>query len=165
MIFVIWFGMVFLFSNQTGRESSKTSDKVTRQLLRIVEGGSVTAKRVDEVELYVRKLAHFALFATGGFLIYTLANSFAFKNKALISIFMGMLLACLDEFHQLYSFNRGPSFFDVGIDSAGVICGVTIAFILFEFAQKIGKKYREVKKGYDKLQRNHRRKNCKSSSS
>ena len=164
VILVVWFGVVFLFSSQTGRESSKTSDKVTRRLLGIVEGGCVvTTKQVDEVELYVRKAAHFGLFAAGGILIYALASSFSFKNKAFISVFVGMALACLDEFHQLYSLNRGPSFFDVGIDTAGVICGVMVAMIGFKLAPKIGKKYREVKKGYDKLQRNHRKKDCKSS--
>ena len=34
IIFLLWFGIVYLFSNQTGRESSKVSDKVTRELLK-----------------------------------------------------------------------------------------------------------------------------------
>lgn len=33
-IFISWFLMVYLFSSQTGRESSRVSTKVTRELLK-----------------------------------------------------------------------------------------------------------------------------------
>lgn len=140
MLFLLWFGMVFLFSNQTGRESSRVSDKVTRDLLEVMEGNSVTQKKVDKWELLVRKFAHFALFASGGALIYLLIQTFGWKNKILISIFLGMLLACGDEYHQLYSQNRGSSFLDVGIDTFGVIFGVLVTFFVVQWIRFFHKK-------------------------
>ncbi len=154
---------IFLFSNQTGRESSKVSDKVTRGLLETVKGYPVTNTQVDNWELYVRKSAHFVLFAVGGFVIYLISECYMkLKNKFLFSIFLGMLIACFDEFHQLYSVSRGPSFFDVKLDTFGVICGVFVAFITINIGRKIHKKYKGVKQVYDKLQTNYSKKNCKS---
>lgn len=160
---MVWFMTIFLFSNQTGRESSKVSDKVTRGLLETVKGYPVTNIQVDNWELYVRKSAHFALFTVGGFVIYLIAECYLkLKNKILFSIFFGMLIACFDEFHQLYSVSRGPSFFDVKLDTFGVICGVLAAFVAVKIGRKIHKKYKGVKQVYDKLQTNHSKKNCKS---
>lgn len=107
--------------------------------------------------MLVRKLAHYALFASGGFVIYLILDiTINSKHTFLISIFVGMLLACIDEYHQLYSLNRGPQLFDVGIDSLGIISGVIFAVICVKIIKK-GEKI------YDKFKRNNRRKNCKSS--
>lgn len=84
------------------------------------------------------------------------------KYKILISIFCGMLMACLDEFHQLYSRNRGPKLSDVGIDTMGIISGVILAFLTIKVIYKIYNQYKRGKRSYDKFQRNCRRENCKS---
>lgn len=112
----------------------------------------------------VRKLAHYLLFASGGFVIYLiLAIVFKVKHKILISIFLGMLLACADEYHQLYSLNRGPRMFDVIIDTTGVISGVIFASIINGIIRKIYKNFEKGKKIYEKLQKNNRGKDCQSS--
>lgn len=102
------------------------------------------------------------LFASGGFVIcLVLEVVFKVKYKIVISIFLGMLLACLDEYHQLYSLNRGPRAFDVFIDTAGVITGVICSAIITNIIKKC---YNKIKKGinvYEKLQKNNRGKNCK----
>lgn len=76
----------------------------------------------------------------------------------LIAIFFGMLFACFDELHQLYSFNRGPGLFDVGLDTLGVISGVIFAVL----CTKIINQFKKGKKIYDKFQKSNRRKDCKS---
>ena len=76
-----------------------------------------------------------------------------------MAIFLGMLLACLDEFHQFYSLNRGPGLKDVLLDTMGVITGVMLAFGGIQIINL----FKKGKKGYDKLQKNNSRKNCKSS--
>lgn len=87
---------------------------------------------------------------------------FNIKYKILSAILVGMILACFDEFHQLYSLNRGPGLFDVGIDTLGVISGVFISYFSTIMLKKINNKFKKGKKAYDKLQTNNRRKNCKS---
>lgn len=81
------------------------------------------------------------------------------KHKILWAIFYGSLLSAFDEFHQLYSANRGPRLFDVGIDTLGVISGVILAVVVNEIIEKIGK----GEKLYDKFQKHNRTKNCKNS--
>lgn len=148
----MWCIVVFMFSSQNGAESGKVSEKVTRKLLQIkdkleivvdtyketneivirgIKIDPITKKRIDKWEVPVRKMAHYGLFLCGGFIIYLLIiYGFRIKRNAqLIAIFFGMLLACSDEFHQLYSANRTPKMLDVGIDTAGVITGVIIATI------------------------------------
>lgn len=104
----------------------------------------------------IRKLAHYGLFMLGGWIVYLTLNCFFVKHKALIAIFLGMLLAFLDEFHQFYSLDRGPGLFDVGLDTLGVISGVFLAILYTKIIKK-------GKKVYDKLQKNNRRQNCKNS--
>ena len=143
-----------MFSSQNGAESGRVSEKVTRKLLQIkdkleivvdtyketneivirgIKIDPITKKRIDKWEMPVRKMAHYTLFLCGGFIIYILLiHVFRIKsNTQLIAIFFGMLLACSDEFHQLYSANRTPKMLDVCIDTAGVITGVIIGTMFY----------------------------------
>lgn len=54
-IFILWFLMVYLFSSQTGRESSKVSDKVTRELLKIKDTISVVMEHYENTNEFVIK--------------------------------------------------------------------------------------------------------------
>lgn len=112
---------------------------------------------MDRWKIPVRKLAHYLLFAVGGLVIYWILECFLSKYKIRIAIFLGLLLACADEFHQRYSLNRGPGFFDVGIDTLGVISGVIVAFVTVKILNKLEK----GEKIYDKFQKNNSRQNCK----
>lgn len=148
-----------MFSGQNGAESGKMSEKVTKRLLQIkdkmeivietyettneivirgIKIDPITKKRIDKWEVPIRKLAHYVLFLCGGFLIYILINiGFGIKNNAsLISIFLGLLLACTDEFHQIYSANRTPRLFDICIDTSGIITGVMSAMFLIVIVKK-----------------------------
>lgn len=118
----------------------------------------ITNARVDKWEMSVRKFAHYGLFAIGGVIIYGMLHHVQIKHNILIAIFLGLLLACIDEIHQFFSANRGPRLFDVGLDSLGVVSGVLLA----HFCTKIMNQFKKGKKFYDKLQKNHCRENCKS---
>lgn len=102
-----------------------------------VEIKPITNARVDKWELPVRKLAHYGLFTCGGFILYWVVKKcFSAKYATLVSISLGMLLACSDEYHQFYSQNRGPKLSDVGIDTLGIVSGVFLAIILERMIQK-----------------------------
>lgn len=94
-------------------------------------------------------------------MIYWILECFLSKHKMIIAIFLGLLLACADEFHQRYSLNRGPGIFDVGIDTLGIISGVILAFVTVQFGKKMESKLKKGKKIYDKFQKNNSRQNCK----
>jgi len=102
------------------------------------------------------------LFALGGFVIYCIIEiCFKIKYKILVSMFLGMLMACFDELHQLYSKNRGPQIEDVWLDTIGVVSGIGIAICCVSISKKIYNRFKKGSKIYDKLQKNNRRKNCK----
>ena len=113
-ICVFWFAIVSLFSSQTGAESGKVSEKVTKKLLEIkdkleivvehyqdtneiiIKGIQIqpsTKKRIDKWEVSVRKMAHFMLFLCGGFLIYWILKVYSIKMAGVRAVILGMFLS------------------------------------------------------------------------
>lgn len=75
----------------------------------------------------LRKIAHFSEFALLGGLLSWL---FAMLQKRKYWPFVcGFLAACVDETIQRFVPDRGPSFFDVGIDTFGVLTGMLLLII------------------------------------
>ena len=58
-------------------------------------------------------------------------------NKFIISIGIGFLYACSDEFHQLFVPGRTAKFTDVLIDTSGVIVGSILIFIVILSIKKV----------------------------
>ena len=109
---------IFVFSAQTGNESSGLSDGI---LLWIQNTFHVTIP-----SLLIRKAAHMSEYA---FLMFTFI--YAFKNNnvkhyILYAFVYTCLYACSDEFHQLFVENRSGSIIDVCIDSLGAIIATII---------------------------------------
>ena len=61
----------------------------------------------------------------------------------LITLFLGMFFALVDEYHQMFSLNRTPKITDVGIDTLGVITGTLTAWIIVIFFKMIFKRREE----------------------
>jgi len=75
----------------------------------------------------LRKLAHFSEFALLGALLSWL---FAMLQKRRYwALGCGILAACVDETIQRFVPDRGPSIFDVGIDTCGVLTGMLLLCI------------------------------------
>ncbi|MBI9014092.1 MAG: VanZ family protein [Clostridiales bacterium] len=75
----------------------------------------------------VRKMAHFVLFGSIG-AAFTFAFSFKVIGTKLFSysFFATVLMAIIDETHQMFVPGRGPQVKDVMIDSAGALLGVMV---------------------------------------
>lgn len=54
-MFLMWLVVVYLFSSQTGRESSKVSDRVTRELLKMKDTLSVMIEHYQDTNEVVIK--------------------------------------------------------------------------------------------------------------
>ena len=78
----------------------------------------------------LRKVAHFTEFACLGGLFTWLFSML--RRPVLLAPGCGFLAACVDETIQIFVPNRGPSVFDVLIDTAGVAVGVTL-LLLFHY--------------------------------
>ena len=125
--------LAFIWGNSLlpGEISGAISDFVKELLLKILfflpdtgfSGGGL-----------LRKLAHFTEFACLGALLawlHVLLGRHPFRG-----LVWGFLAACVDETIQRFVPDRGPSFFDVLIDTGGVTLGIVLLLAGFAIHQK-----------------------------
>ena len=73
-----WIGVLFFFSGQSGEESGRLSERLTRWLFgALIERGADAA----QLEHLLRKAAHFSIFAVAGFLICMTPSAAAARRK------------------------------------------------------------------------------------
>lgn len=146
ILIVIWMITVFLFSGQKGEESGSTSGRFTEIIIHILTGKSVDINdpTIQIIETVIRKLAHYTIYAFGGFLImnYAYTTNKTLKEKIFYSICFGGSYAITDEIHQFFVPDRSARIFDVGIDTLGVITGVIIYLLLRKCIENITNKYK-----------------------
>lgn len=74
----------------------------------------------------VRKLAHLTEFTILGGVLYTILRRYITYDTVIKTIGLGVLIAGLDEFIQLFSPGRSSQFSDILIDTVGVIIGILV---------------------------------------
>lgn len=131
---ILMMSMIFSFSSQNGTESSQLSEKVARGIFitidHVMDRGWDDEKiqeLADEYQYPVRKLAHMTEYCLLAICVSLPLYVYGLRGFAL-TFLAGILcvaFAASDEFHQTTVANRGPSVKDVGIDSIGVLFGIT----------------------------------------
>mgnify|MGYP001185389740 CR=1 len=94
------------------------------------------ADNVSEVSPNIKnvdKLFHFVEFSILGFLIFgsLSLNSKEFDKVFSLSIKIGILFSCLDEYHQSFIDGRDSSLVDLVFDSLGVLFGTFVHYRFF----------------------------------
>lgn len=120
---------IFLMSAQPAAQSDALSRGLLRKLLLLLTGGTDLAK-VNRYNHYIRKAAHFTLYAALGF---TLTGALRFQKRvppAPAAIAAAALYAVFDEFHQFFVPGRGPQLKDVMIDTGGAATGALLMALL-----------------------------------
>lgn len=74
----------------------------------------------------VRKLAHLTEFTILGSVLYTILRRYITYGTVIKTIGLGMLIASLDEFIQLFSPGRSSQISDILIDTVGVVIGILV---------------------------------------
>lgn len=129
---------IFRLSSEVANVSDGTSGRVCSFILSIFYKGydslsdSVQADLIESIQFYIRKLAHFSIYAMLGICTHfgTLFYSSLKKySRVCISLGISLLYAISDEVHQLFVEGRSGQFRDVCIDFCGSIVG-TVIFIL-----------------------------------
>lgn len=129
---------IFIFSNQDGEKSGKTSRGFTRAIidtLPITKNFDEERKiqLIESTQNIVRKLAHFSIYTVLGINLMGFINTYdniKIKNKILITLFIGIIYATSDELHQMFSGDRTPAIKDVLIDTSGVLFGLSILTLI-----------------------------------
>ena len=98
ILLIIWMITVFLFSSEKGETSGNTSGKVIKTILKIFRQ-DVSEENIKNLQLPIRKLAHFTLYAIGGILAIALLNQY---NITIIQkIIYSQLILLIFLFQQL----------------------------------------------------------------
>lgn len=162
---LIWMGVIFRFSMDTGVSSHELSDMCvqifnkavlffTGKDLRI----AISPEHYMFIELFFRKLAHMTIYFVLS--INVMIVLFTFNMKMSLRMFLSLLFcfiyALSDEFHQMFVDGRGASFLDCLIDTSGALLGVIAALVLYCIMYTIMIKYQKsngiVKSKYDQAE-------------
>lgn len=131
---LLWMGLIFGFSGQTGERSSALSGGVLHGLFSaLVPGfrdmsGAAQAELMGPWQLWIRKTAHFLVYLVLGALTALAAGSHPLRRrwKFLLPAALCLLYAAGDEFHQSFIPGRAPQVRDVCIDFAGALTGILL---------------------------------------
>lgn len=132
---IIMMCLIYTFSAQTGEVSGNLSYEVSYQIVEtknevLNENKSYEelAYEANNINYYVRKAAHMT-----EYFLLAIAISFPLYVYRVRGIWLMVLagivcvgFAGLDEYHQSFVANRGPSVKDVGIDSIGAFIGILL---------------------------------------
>jgi VanZ family protein len=120
--------LIFLFSAQTAPESNETSKGVLYWLLSLLR---LTPYQMTALtNHFIRKAAHFTVYALLGFCLTGLYHHQSRIPKAPAAIVTAALYAVTDELHQSFVPGRGPMLTDVLLDTGGAALGVLVMALL-----------------------------------
>ena len=137
------FLIIFMFSNHNAKESGNISSKIAKivnqESEKIGENKNQTTKRMEKV---IRKIAHFSIYTSLGFLLLSFISTYNIteRKRIFVSLSIGVLYAISDEIHQGFVPGRSPQVTDVILDSMGILFGILIVLIILEINQKMKNK-------------------------
>jgi len=157
---LLWMVVIFNFSAQDSKESTKTSDPITNAVAERIEPEYNNEEKNGEFETVyrlvskvVRKTAHILAYAFLAVLWYFAAGtaygvSHSYYKPAFISIPICVIYAALDEYHQTFVAGRSGKITDVLIDGIGVLLGTLAAMVVVrQIRRYILKKENSTKRG------------------
>ena len=124
---LLWALIIFSFS--TSYFSAENTSKFIDPILRLLMPGA-SATTIAFGHAVVRKAAHFTNYA----ILFWLLISGPLRARPYLAFGLCMFYALLDEGHQLFVPNRGPSLYDVALDSTGALFSRFLHAAVFEIA-------------------------------
>lgn len=79
----------------------------------------------------IRKLAHLTEFTILGGVLYVVLRRYIEYGTVVKTIVLGIVIASLDEFIQLFSLGRSSQLSDVLIDTIGIIIGISVVKLTY----------------------------------
>ncbi len=124
--------LTFIWGNSLlpGEVSGALSDWLKEILASILPSGGESAPGGG----LLRKIAHFTEFMALGMCLCWLFGML--KKHPAMALLCGTAVACVDETIQRFVPDRGPSIFDVGIDTCGVAVGILILLTGYTLRKK-----------------------------
>lgn len=142
--------LIFYFSSQTAADSSETSETFIQEILTQVfpefveESPQEQKNRVETLQFFVRKTAHFSLYALLSLLLlFAFLQLFSFYKAVFSAFLCSALYAISDEIHQSFVPGRSCELRDICIDSLGALTALCIVILIYYFICKCRKKQNE----------------------
>lgn len=143
ILIVFWMGLIFSFSNDSGKVSTGKSDGFIIRVVETIMGrelnDSEKEKWIDYLVVPVRKGAHLFVYLILGLLVISFLKEFmVIHYKALLlAIFISFLYACSDEIHQMLVPGRSGQIKDVLLDTIGSSVGCCFYYLIYKYKLKI----------------------------
>lgn len=141
-IFIILTIVIVVFASFSGDVSGEQSSTLGQFIVSFLSRLNInlSATQLDSLQVFIRKaIGHFGLFFLNG-IFATLSGHYWLalnsKAKTLVVFSIGVFLAGLSEFIQVFAPERGPSFGDVLIDVSGFVLGILFSLIMFNLIAK-----------------------------
>ena len=151
VLVVLWMGVIFCFTAQTGDESGNLSSGFTQMLVtgwndifRLGWNETQILAITESLGYPIRKMAHMTEFGVLAVLIwsalkyYTQINTM--KKHYTVSWIAAVGYAMTDESHQLFVEGRSGNLFDVGVDAAGAFVALVLVYGIRLILTKIRKR-------------------------
>lgn len=130
--------VIFLFSSQNSRDTNIISRDITSLIAKRVFSNydsmdtNMKSVVVEQLNLFIRKAAHFSLYFFLGFLFFIEVSILTHKYIISFGAAWGIcfIYAVLDELHQKFVPGRTPLIKDVFIDSIGGLIGILFSFLI-----------------------------------
>lgn len=135
-------GAIFWFSAQNARASSELSGSLIAHVLTRLSPGfsslseAQQAARISAWQFFVRKCAHFSIYALLGVLFCFPCTRFLRRAAFPAAWACAVLFAVTDEAHQYFVPGRSCEARDVAIDAAGALLGVLVFFLIRRAVRK-----------------------------
>ena len=136
----LWLIVIFLFSAQNAEQSGNTSTGIVRWVVGLLYSGfegfppEKQAEILHLFQLLVRKGAHFTEYAILAALIGNALRPAGWKWC--LPVVLSGLYAVSDEIHQAFVPGRACRLLDVGIDTAGAVCGTALFALMLYWIRK-----------------------------
>lgn len=113
---LLWMAVLFVLS--TSVFSAANTSLIIEPLLRWTFPGASMAT-IALLHALIRKAAHFTNY---GILFWLLIRG-PLAGRPYAALACCLIYSCLDESHQIFAPGRGPSLYDVALDSSGALFG------------------------------------------
>lgn len=133
---VIWCGIIFFFSAQSGVQSTGVSNFIITKAAEIFSPDSNPEELIAKYSFIVRKGAHFAIYTVLSSILMVVMNiareKMSLPKKYIAAVSITVFFAFTDEFHQFFTEGRSAQLSDVLIDSCGALTGAAfVSLILY----------------------------------
>ncbi len=133
--------VIFCFSAQDAAKSVEVGLSVNNVINKGVDklSDSIPKESIEQIKNaianYLRKSAHVFLYTALGFslfgCLYSSERPKRIPYKMGIALATGIVYSITDEVHQIFVKGRSCEFFDIALDTAGVVLGILTMLALF----------------------------------